>query len=330
MSAKISYTSFMFDYDLNERPRYSPWAQFAILLCLCGVGLLIGVFVSVFTTQAYLHVPFTQLHDALLNSDNANLSRLLQFITTLFFMALPALIFSRIMNRKPFHYIGFNNAISGKQVFILIVLVVIGLILSAALSEVNAIIPLSKSAEAYFKSLEDEYNKQVFAIANMKTIQDYIVSLIIIALLPAMFEEMLFRGALQPIMTGIAKNAVAGIIITSILFSALHGSYYGFLPRIALGLILGFIYYLSKNLWLSVIFHFLNNALGITQMYALSRRGLLTLNAMNDDTLPLYYGLIALLALYVTLKYFKKESEVIISMHNLTSFQPHPKREGQG
>ena len=52
-------------------------------------------------------------------------------------------------------------------------------------------------------------------------------------------------------------------------------------------------------------------------MYALSRRGLLKPDAMNDDTLPLYYGLIALVAVYVAFKFFKKESEVVISMHNL-------------
>ena len=66
------------------------------------------------------------------------------------------------------------------------------------------------------------------AIANMKTIQDYIFSLIIIALLPALFEEMLFRGALQPIIINISKNVFAGIFITSFLFSAFHVSYYGF------------------------------------------------------------------------------------------------------
>ncbi len=178
-------------------------------------------------------------------------------------------------------------------------------------------IPLSKSLEQHFKSLEDQYNKEVFAIANMKTVQDYIISLIIIALLPAMFEEMLFRGALQPVMINITKNALAGILITSILFSALHASFYGFLPRLVLGLILGYIFYFSKNLWLSIVFHFLNNALGITQMYALSKKGLLTANAMNDDTFLLYYGLIAAVALYVAFKVFKKESEVVISMHNL-------------
>jgi membrane protease YdiL (CAAX protease family) len=307
----------MFDYDLTERPRFSPWAQFAILLCLVGVGLLVGSFVSIPIIISSLHVPITQLKDALLNSTNANLSRTIQFISTFFAMALPAIIFARIVNRKPFSYIGFNNAISGKQVFILIGIVLIGLILSAALSELNAMIPLSKSLAQSFKSMEDEYDKEVFAIANMKTVQDYIMSLIIIALLPAVFEEMLFRGCLQPVMINITKNVFAGILITGILFSALHGSFYGFLPRLALGLILGYIFYFSKNLWLSIIFHFFNNAMGITQMYALSRKGLLTQNAMNDDTLPLYYGLIAVVALYFAFKIFKKESEVVISMHNL-------------
>lgn len=307
----------MFDYDLTERPRFSPWAQFAILLCLVGVGLLVGSFVSIAIIISNLHVPMTQLKEALLNSTNANLSRTIQFISTFFAMALPAIIFARIVNRKPFSYIGFNSAISGKQVFILIGIVLIGLILSAALSELNAMIPLSKSLAQSFKAMEEEYDKQVFAIANMKTVQDYIMSLIIIALLPAIFEEMLFRGCLQPVMINITKNVFAGILITGILFSALHGSFYGFLPRLALGLILGYIFYFSKNLWLSIIFHFFNNALGITQMYALSRKGLLTQNAMNDDTLPLYYGLIALVALYFAFRFFKKESEVVVSMHNL-------------
>jgi membrane protease YdiL (CAAX protease family) len=307
----------MFDYELNERPRFSPWTQFAILLCLTGVGLVVGSLVSIFIALSYLHIPALQLQSALLKSENADLSRMIQFVSTFFAMALPAVIFARIINRKPFSYIGFNRTISGKQVFILVGIVLIALILSAALSELNEMIPLSKSLEKSFKSLEDEYNKQVFAIANMRTVQDYIFSLIIIALLPAMFEEMLFRGSLQPVMISITKNALVGILITAILFSALHASFYGFLPRLALGLILGYIFYFSKNLWLSITFHFLNNALGITQMYALSKKGLLTEKAMSDDTLPLYYGLIALLALYFAFKVFKKESEVVISMHNL-------------
>jgi hypothetical protein len=68
-------------------------------------------------------------------------------------------------------------------------------------------IPLPKSAEIYFKKLEDEYNKEVLSITSMKTGFDYIVSLVVLALVPAIFEEMLFRGCLQKIMISLMRNA---------------------------------------------------------------------------------------------------------------------------
>lgn len=307
----------MLDYDIQERPRYSLWSQLAILLFLCGIGYLVGGIISIFIALAYLHVPLQQLQDALLKSQNANLSRTLQFVITFFFMGLPPFILARIINRKPFAYIGFNKAISGKQVFIIVGIVLFGLGISGVLSSLNEMIPISKSAEQYFRGLENEYNKEMLVIANMKTLQDYIISLIMIALLPAIFEEMLFRGALQPIMINLTKNAFIGIFITSILFSAMHVSYYGFLPRVALGLMIGYIFYYSKNLWLSSITHFFYNAFGVTQLYALSKQGLLTPNSMNDEGFPLYYGLIAAGVLFVLFMFFKRESQVVISMHNI-------------
>lgn len=308
----------MFDYGLQQ-PKYSPWTQLAILLMLSGVGLLLGSFISIGIANMYLKVPLENLADALKNSDNANLSRMLQFVSTLFFMAIPSLVFAKIVSSKPLAYIGFNEAISGKQVFILIGIMIAGLFLSGALSELNAMIPISASAAKYFKGLEDEYSKEMLAIANMKSLQDYLFSLFIIALLPALFEEMLFRGSLQPVMIKITRNSFAGILITSILFSAIHASYYGFLPRLALGLMIGYVFYQSKNLWLSSIMHFLYNGFGVTQMYALSKQGLLTPEKMNDESLPLYYGLIAGALVYVLFIFFKKESEVVISMHNINN-----------
>jgi membrane protease YdiL (CAAX protease family) len=222
------------------------------------------------------------------------------------------------MNNKPFEYIGFNSAISGKQVFLIIGIMFMALFVSATLSKVNEMIPLTSGAEKYFKGLEDEYNKDVMAIANMKTMQDYLASLFIIAFLPAtaIFEEMLFRGTLQPIMINLTRNAFTGILITSILFSAIHISYYGFLPRLALGLIIGYVFYYSKNLWLSSLTHFLYNAYGVSQMYALSRKGMLTPEAMSDDSASVYYGLLAAVALFGIFIFFKRESEVEISMYN--------------
>jgi membrane protease YdiL (CAAX protease family) len=306
----------MLDYDI-QRPRYSPWSQLAILLFVFGIGIVVGSIIMFGVADAYLHVPLQNLPDALKNSKSANLSRLLQVVSTFFMIALPAFIYARIINRKPFEFIGFNSAISGKQVFIIVGIMLFGLGVSGALSSLNEMIPISKSAEQYFRGLENEYNKEMLAIANMKTMQDYLISLFMIALLPAIFEEMLFRGALQPIMISLTKNAFMGILITSILFSAIHVSYYGFLPRLALGLMIGYIYYFSKNLWLSSIIHCLYNAYGVTILFVLSRQGLLTPDSLKDEGFPLYYGLIAAGALYVLFILFKRESEVVISMHNI-------------
>jgi len=306
----------MLDYNLQQ-PKYSPWSQLAFLLILFGVGLLVGGFASFGVAKFFFHESLQNLADELKNPANGNLARSIQFINTFFLLAVPSFAFARIMNKKPLSYIGFNSAISGKQVFIIIGIILVGLILSGALSEANKMIPISKAAEKYFKGLEDEYNKEMLAIANMKSFRDYIFSLIIIALLPAIFEEMFFRGALQPVIISITKNSFAGIFITSILFSAIHMSFYGFLPRLALGLIIGYVYYLSKNLWLSSITHFLYNALGVTQLYALSRQGLLTPNGMTDDSFPVYYALIAAIALYIIFIFFKKESLVVLSVYNM-------------
>lgn len=324
MNRKFKLTKFMFDYNI-QRPQYSPWSQFAILLTLCGFGLLLGGLISIKIASSYLHVPAHDLENAITKPENANIAILFQFLSTFLFMAVPSFVFARIINKHPFKYIGFNSAISGKQVFIIVGIVLVCIMLSGALSKLNEIIPISKNLQKYFQSKEEEYDKVVIGMAQMKTVTQYIVSLIIIALMPAIFEEMLFRGALQPIMISLTKNVLAGIVITSILFSALHGSYYGFLPRLALGMIIGYIYYLSKNLWLSTITHFLYNAFGVTQMYVLSKEGLLNSTSVSDDSFPLYYGLIAAVALYGLFIFFKKESEVVISMHNIDKFSENDK-----
>jgi membrane protease YdiL (CAAX protease family) len=310
----------MIDYN-PQQPKYSAASQLAILMLLTGLGLILGSFISIFIAKTFLHMPLQNLAEALKNEKNADLSRWLQFISTFFCMAVPSLVFARIMNNKPLAFIGFNGAISGKQFFLIVAIMFMALFVSEALSKVNEMIPLSSNMEKYFKGLEDEYNKDIMAIANMKTVQDYLLSLFIIAFLPAIFEEMLFRGSLQPIMINLTKNAFAGILITSILFSAIHGSYYGFLPRIALGLIIGYVFYYSKNLWLSSLTHFLYNAFGVTQMYMLSKDGMLTPEAMNDDGVSVYYGLIAAVALYGIFIFFKRESEVEISMYNYRKYK---------
>lgn len=291
--------------------------QLAILLMLCGAGLIFSSVISAGIAIFFFQIPFDKLSEGLLNPKNVVLLQTLQTVSSFLVMALPAIIFSLMMNKKDsFGTLGFNRAISGKQFFIIVLMAISGLFIGGTLAELNSMIPLSKNATQFFQQLEESYNDQVFALANMKTNTDFIISLLVLALIPAIFEEMLFRGALQPVCISLTRNVFIGILVTSILFSAIHFSFYGFLTRLFLGLLLGFVYYISKNLWLSISVHFFNNAVAVTQLYTLSKAGMLNNESMNDH-IPWYYGVIGIVTLAMLFYNFKRESELVIARHQI-------------
>ncbi|MEJ7674629.1 MAG: CPBP family intramembrane glutamic endopeptidase [Chitinophagaceae bacterium] len=147
---------------------------------------------------------------------------------------------------------------------------------------------------------------QEAALININSFSRYIISLFIIALLPAIFEETFFRGAMQNLFTRWFKGPWAAIILTALIFSLIHLSFYGFLVRFALGIILGFIFYYSGSLWLSILFHFLFNGIQVTILYILTINGVKDKNI--EDNFPLWMGALALALLLYLFKLYKQTS----------------------
>src|SRR5437764_14940223 len=101
----------MLDYNY-QRSHYTAWSQFAILLTLCGLGLLLGGIISIKIASSYLHVTAHDLENTISKPENAHIAILFQSISTFLFMAVPAFVIARIMNGTDFKDIGFNTAIS--------------------------------------------------------------------------------------------------------------------------------------------------------------------------------------------------------------------------
>ena len=101
----------------------------------------------------------------------------------------------------------------------------------------------------------------------MNTTGDLFFNLLVIAIIPAIGEELLFRGYLQQQMAQWLGKPHVAIIFTAILFSAIHMQFQGLLPRFALGLVLGYLFYWSGSIWLPIVAHLLNNALVVTFSY---------------------------------------------------------------
>ncbi len=105
-------------------------------------------------------------------------------------------------------------------------------------------------------------------LLKMSTIHDYLVNVIIIGIIPGIGEELLFRGIIQKELRAKVINPHVAIFITAVLFSAFHFQVAGFIPKLIIGLVLGYAYYLSGSLILSMIIHSLNNIFLTTSLFA--------------------------------------------------------------
>lgn len=292
-------------YDSDSKG-VSNGVGFLILLGLWIAGFILGAIASLVIALAAGGNLMDMMAD-MQNAQNVNMLRILQVVTTAAVFFLPAYFAAYIMNNKPWKFLGFNRRFDIKQMITALAIMFFAALVAGALAQLTELIPLSPGATTAFKEMETKYAQQVEAIAGMKNFGDYLIALFMIALLPGLFEETFFRGGMQNLLTRSTGNAWVAIIITSIIFSAVHLSFYGFLSRVCLGIVLGLIYYYSQNLWLSVIAHMFNNAIAITQMYILLQQGKSVQEAM-DEKLDWWWGLIAFAALYGLFIVFKKIS----------------------
>lgn len=292
---------------MNQMQQINYPLQFLMLLLLVGLFMVFGSLLVAALGSNMLGVSLLQVPDALNRPQNANISRLLNTLATLVAFLIPAIVFAKVLSKQPFSWLGFNKRMNGKQILIVVLITFAGMILSGSLGMLNQKIPLSENLLKQAQQLENAYKNAMMNMAHMTSLTDYLLAMLVMALAPAVFEEVLFRGAFQKVFVGWTKNAWAGIIITSILFSAIHFSFFGFLPRIALGLILGLIFYYTNNLWLSILLHFLNNGFVVTQLYILSAQGK-AIDKVMDETMPIWWGSIALILLVVLFRLLLAES----------------------
>ncbi len=294
--------------------RFNYWGQLGILTALCGAGLLIGGVVSLIPLLGKIdffnsRTDMKDLMNKLLTPENATALRWSQFFSTLFLFFLPPVLYARICHVKAFKHLGFKKGIDVKQGVLVILIMLAVLPTVGALQELTEMIPWSKATLVKFKVAEEEYNRQVAVIARMDNATDYCIAVIIIALLPAVFEEVLFRGAIQNLLSRWFKAPVLAVVVTAIVFSAVHGSYLGFLSRFALGFVLGWVYYRTGNIWLNIIGHFFNNAAAVTSLYFSTKTGEAVDPSKMDEHFPLWIGLVSVAAVAGLFVVFDKVSK---------------------
>jgi hypothetical protein len=161
--------------------------------------------------------------------------------------------------------------------------------------------------EQWMADKEDQANNAIDNLIVARSFGSMAMNLLVIAVIPAIGEEFIFRGVFQKILSSLFKSGHFAVWFTAILFSALHFQFFGFIPRLILGLIFGYLFLWGGTLWLPVISHFVNNAFPVILAYV---QGLEKINTPQD--LPLWKQAIVLplpvAICLVILFYFRNKS----------------------
>ena len=180
---------------------------------------------------------------------------------------------------------------------ILSVLVVLGAVpLINFLAEFNMNLSLPEKLsglEERIRETEAEAEELMNLFLSDTTISRFLINLFMIAVVPAIGEEFFFRGIMQRIFTEWFRNRHVGIIIAAILFSFMHFQFLGFIPRILLGILFGYMLVWTGSIWVPVLAHFVNNAIAVT-FYFLFNRGLISeeLDTIGSDKESVLYTII--------------------------------------
>ncbi|MEI8097633.1 MAG: CPBP family intramembrane glutamic endopeptidase [Sediminibacterium sp.] len=284
--------------------------QFAFLLSLLGMGMILGNLLILGLGANLMHVPMKQVPALLTKPGYMRIAQLLNSLASLIVFCIPAIVLAKILNNHPFQHLQFRSKIALKQVLLVVLLAFTGLLLSGALGELNESIWLPAKWLIKAREMENLYKETMLSMAAMHSFTDYLIALLVMAFCPALFEEVLFRGGFQQIFVGWTKNVFLGILITSILFSAIHFSFFGFLPRVGLGMVLGYVFYFGRNIWLNILMHFFYNGMIVTQLYLASIRGK-NIEKTMDENMPIWWGLLAIFAVVYLLQALKKETTIL-------------------
>jgi hypothetical protein len=247
----------------------TPFTQvlFTLILILLG-GVLVSL-LGFLVVLIGMGIGFEELSRILENfnqPDNLVFLKFFQILQTVGMFILPPLVLAYYLDDKPFHYLSLNIKPAGIFLAIVCAVILVGGPVIEWISLVNQQLVLPtwmNGVETWMRNSEEQANDITKAFLSTESIPGLFGNLLIVAVLPAIGEELLFRGLLQKLIKKMTGNAHWAIWITAILFSALHLQFFGFLPRLLLGALFGYLLEWTGTLWLPIIAHFINNAAGV-------------------------------------------------------------------
>ena len=288
--------------------------QLPAIQFLAFLGLTTGFFLLDFAVSSFF---FSDIGTAIANKNAIvspmliNKFKLLQVVSSIIHFVLPALFFGYYSSPKALSYVGIQKFAAPAIIIASVVLMFCIQPFVGWLGEINKQIKFG-SLQKSFEQMEAFSNRVFQIFLQMKTMGDLLINLFVMALLPAIAEELFFRGALQKTILRTSGRPWLAILITAVIFALLHGSMFKILPIFTLGILLGIVYYVTRNLWYTIIIHFLNNAFAVMSFYYAGSSQLLKKLTNDDVSIPFYGAVLSLIISAGIIYFVKRESDNVL------------------
>ena len=201
-----------------------------------------------------------------------------QFLQTTATFLLPPFLMAYLWSTQPMRWLYLDQSISMKSAIIAVFLVLLaspGINLLSYLNQQITLPECFSTIEVWMQQQEEAAAVLTERFLSSDSIGVFVVNILLMALLPAVAEELTFRGVLQHLFTARTCTRTPHIAIwaTAIIFSAIHCQFYGFIPRMLLGAVFGYALAWSGSLWLPMLMHFTNNALAVILYFTAHKAG---------------------------------------------------------
>jgi uncharacterized protein len=307
---------------MEYKLKHSYWdtfREFVLLFILTMGSLLIFSMIGLRLTTALYNVDYYSLISNDYSESSQNIIaalKFLNFFTTLGTFIVPVILIPIILKQKPLEFLKMNKA-PGLIIFVQVTALLFFLYpFLEWLIGFNSNLHLPEfmgSLDEWLRSKEAQETQLTKLFLNMPTAGQMFSNLLLVALAPAILEELFFRGLVQKLVNKWLGNIHFAIIFTSIFFSAVHLSFSGFLPRFLLGFIFGYLFYWTGNIWTTVFAHFLNNAAAVLLVF-IAQKGFINYQIdkpMNNGTLVIIicFGVFAAFFLLLAKYYARKRDK---------------------
>lgn len=203
--------------------------------------------------------------DLILQLDPILMLALQGIVSTLMFIGV-ALIFTRVALK--FDARDFFPKISLVTLGLIGAITLSFMVVNSAIGEWNMNLDFGNSDFAnWAKTSEEQLRVITEHITDFKSTGHFILAFVVIAVIPAIGEELIFRGLIQNLFSRAFGNPHVAIWVSGFIFAAIHMQFFGVAPRMMLGVVFGYLYHWSGNLTVAMVAHLFNNGLALLLLY---------------------------------------------------------------